>query len=108
MGRVFEDQVGEIDRGRRRVDWPSVTRPSEEWKPARMIEMGVGQNDRVQLREGAFLGYPVVVFELACALKEAEVHEDICLARLHQVCGSRDFAATGAVNCDLHVDVPCV
>jgi hypothetical protein len=77
MGRVFQDQVGEVDGGRCRVDRPGITGPGQKRKPASVIEMCVGQNDRIQPLECPFLRNAVVIFDLAGALKESEVHEDI-------------------------------
>jgi hypothetical protein len=64
---------------------------------------GRRRNDRVQLLEGAFPRNAVVVFDLACALKEPEVHEGVGPTGLQQGGGPRDLATAGTMNRDLPV-----
>ena len=108
VGRVSQDQVGEVDRGRRRVNRPGVARLGEERQPAGMVEVGVGQHDRVELLEGAFLRDTVIVFNVACALEQSQVHQAVGIAGLHQVRGPRDLAAPRTVHRDLHCVNPSV
>jgi hypothetical protein len=66
----------------------------------------VGQHDRVKLIKGALLGDAIVILAFLRPLKEAEVNQHLGVAGLEQISRSRNLAASGAVNCDLHVTIP--
>jgi hypothetical protein len=67
-----------------------------------MIQMSMRQDDGIQLVESAFLGKAIVILYLLRALEEAKVKEDVCLSRLQEVGGPRDFASAGAMNGNSH------
>jgi hypothetical protein len=70
-----------------------------------MIEMCMGQDDRVQVVEGSLHRDAVVVFEPAPALKEPAVHEDFGFTGLDQIRRPRDLATASATYYDLHLVV---
>src|SRR5262245_48517523 len=102
MRRVSKDQVGNFDGCRGRIDRTVVSRPYQERQPASMIQVSVSQDDGIQFVEHPFFGNSIGILKLAGSLKEAEVHEDVCLARLQQVSGPGDLASAGAMDRDLH------
>ena len=95
---------GEVEGRRRGVDGARIAGAGQERQPARMVEMGMRQQHRVQLGEGARFGDAIVILELARALKEAEVHEDVGVSGLEQVGRTGDFTAAGAMDRDLHAN----
>ena len=102
MRRIFENQVGNVHGRRRGVDRSVISRTCEQRQAARVIEMGVRQDNCIELSERAFFRNMIVIVELPGALEQPAVDENIRLSRLHEVTGSCDFTSSGAMNGDSH------
>ena len=70
-----------------------------------MVEMGVGEQDDVDLRRIEAKVARVFLLDLPAALIEAAIDQDRPARRLQQVAGAGD-AAIGAVEGEFHVAAP--
>ena len=53
-----------------------------------MIQMGVGEKDRVDRASIEAERHGIVVMQLAAALEQAAIHQDAVIFRFHQVAGA--------------------
>src|SRR2546423_13699392 len=75
--RVEQHEIGELDRPARRVDRTLVALADGDRQQAAMIEVGVGQENRVELRRVEPEGYPVTNGFVGTPLEHAAVDEHV-------------------------------
>ena len=100
---VQEQVVDEVGRGVGGVDGPREALAHEERQPAAVVQVRVGQQDRVDLVRGHGGGRPVPLPQRLRALEEAAIHEETRGPRLEQVPGPGDGArGTQKLKTDAH------
>ncbi len=90
---VFEHQAGERAGRPRAVDRAAVALRHESRQEARVVEMGVGEDDGVDLLRPERERAPVALLELVVALEETAVDEQAGVAELEQGAAAGDGAA---------------
>src|SRR5579872_6747516 len=99
VARVGKNDAAEIDGWRRGVDRPAESLFHQAWNPAAVIEMGVGQNDRVDLlrRDGRVA--PVALAPFLRTLKEPAIDKDLEAALARRVASVDQVLRTSHGSC---------
>ena len=101
LAGVEQDERGELDRPRGRVDLARVPGLHQQREEPAMVEMGVGQQDRVEGRRVVGERDPVPDRLVRTALEHPAVDEDAGAARLEQELRAGD-GRRAAEEVDLH------
>ena len=96
VGRVEQHDLGQVQRGRRRVDGSREPELRKARKQAGVIDVGVGEQHKVDLgRIEGEAGTVLCVF-LGAPLMHAAVHQEHGRTRLHEVARTRDLPGRAA------------
>ena len=88
VGGVEEEDLGQVLRGRRAVDGTAEALLDQAGHAADVVEVGVGEHDRIHLRRVELRVRPVPEPQGLLALEHPGVHEEAPSSRLQQVLGS--------------------
>ena len=90
LGGVHQDDLGQEARRLKRVDRPLIPTFHEQGQSPDMVEMGMGEEHRVQRRDLKPKGLGVQVVERLGALELAAVNEHLARPRIQQVARARN------------------
>src|SRR5258708_25452274 len=76
LARIEQDQGGQLDRSGRRVNGPPIPLLDEERKQSAVVEMGVGQEHRIQAGRIERERNPVANGFIWAALEHAAIDQD--------------------------------
>ena len=104
LRRVAQDDLREVDRRACRVDRPGVSGPGEGGNSAAVIEVGVGQQERVDRLRVEREGHPVASRLLRRALEHPAVDEHVALAdRQEELRAGHAAGGAEELDADRHV-----
>ena len=73
----------------------------EEWKPTAVIEVGMGEEHKVDLRGIEAKWRCILIADICATLKQPTVHEDMFVASGDEKARTSDTASC-AMKCNLH------
>jgi len=85
FGGIAQDQAGHFNRGGSRKNRPCVSGLGQQGKSAHMIEMGVGQDHRVEFGGGRAQRWHVELPGFAGTLEQAAIDQYFGLLCFHEV-----------------------
>jgi hypothetical protein len=77
IAAVGEENPAEVPRRRGGIDLPGETVPDQKGEVAAVIEMGMGEDHRIDLSRRDRQRFPISETELFKSLKESAVDEDL-------------------------------
>ena len=101
VGGVEQDEAREFAGGGGGQDFAAKTAPDEQRQAPAMVEMGVGQQNEVDLARRKAEILRIFLLDAPPALIEPAIDQDFAARRLQQMAGAGD-AAIGAVEGKSH------
>ena len=105
MGRIEHHQPGQLPGSGRGDDLALEPPPGQQGDATTVIQMGMGQQQVVDLRRVETEGLGILLGQLPPTLEHAAVDEDALAVAFDEMAGAGDFVI-GAVEGDFHVLLP--
>src|SRR2546421_686313 len=101
MGHVEDDQSGQIESPARGNHLAAKSSLVEERNAPGVVEMGVGEEDKIDGSRLETEGLGVLVLKLAASLKHAAIDQDALAGAFNEVTGTGDVSGC-AVEAEFH------
>ena len=77
---IGQGNAGQVDGSRGGIDWRSQSVVNQSRQHANMIEVSVGNNDRIEISRNEWKWLPVAIAEFTTTLEHSAVDKDLGIA----------------------------